>query len=78
MNASRSLTSPQNQKRVKEMNLGWEEMAERELVAEDGTVILEGMEGHPDTTPVPKVEVDEKQFSRAADRPADENSDGSW
>lgn len=55
------------------MNLGWEEMAERELVAEDGTVILEGMEGHPDPAPV----VDEKQYSMAADRPADEVSDSS-
>lgn len=55
------------------MNLGWEEMAERELVAEDGTVILEGMEGHPDPAPV----VDEKHYSMAADRPADEVSDSS-
>jgi NCS1 family nucleobase:cation symporter-1 len=38
----------QNQRRVKELGLGWEEMAGRKLLAEDGTVISEGMEGHRD------------------------------
>ena len=35
-----------NQKLIKEMGLGWEEMSERELVAADGTIIPEDVEGY--------------------------------
>lgn len=42
----------QNQKMVKELGLGWEEMSYKEIVGEDGTIITEGMIGHPDLEPV--------------------------
>lgn len=35
----------QNQRLVREMGLGWEEMSTRTIVAEDGTVIPEILEG---------------------------------
>jgi len=35
-----------NQKLIKEMGLGWEEMSFREVVAEDGTVITNDLMGH--------------------------------
>lgn len=35
-----------NQKRVKELGLGFEEMADKEVVAMDGTVIPESLEGY--------------------------------
>lgn len=36
-----------NQKLIREMNLGWEEASTQEIVAEDGTVITEQLEGKP-------------------------------
>ena len=38
----------QNQKRVREMDLKWEEMGSKELVAADGTLIESRFEGYPD------------------------------
>lgn len=37
-----------NQRLIREMGLGWEEMSHRELVAVDGTIITDELEGHPD------------------------------
>lgn len=37
----------QNQKLIKEMQLGWEEVSYRDLVAMDGTAISEDAEGRP-------------------------------
>jgi nucleobase:cation symporter-1, NCS1 family len=46
-----------NQKFVKEMGLGWEEMSYRDIVAEDGTIITDDLTGHPEIQPkVPLVE----------------------
>jgi nucleobase:cation symporter-1, NCS1 family len=39
-----------NQKIIKEMGLGWEEMGNREVVAADGTIITDEQEGRPDTS----------------------------
>jgi NCS1 family nucleobase:cation symporter-1 len=41
-----------NQRLVKEMGLGWEEMSYRDIVSEDGTVITEDMTGHPEVLDV--------------------------
>jgi nucleobase:cation symporter-1, NCS1 family len=38
-----------NQRLIKEMGLGWEEMGNREIIAADGTVITDEQEGYPDT-----------------------------
>lgn len=38
----------QNQKMVKQMSLAWEEMADRDIVALDGTAIPESLEGRSD------------------------------
>ncbi|KAK4546428.1 hypothetical protein LTR36_002105 [Oleoguttula mirabilis] len=40
----------QNQRLVREMGLGWEEMSFREVIAADGTVIADEQEGYPDPT----------------------------
>jgi NCS1 family nucleobase:cation symporter-1 len=40
----------QNQKLVKEMGLGWEEMSRRDIIAVDGTIITAEQEGYPDPT----------------------------
>jgi NCS1 family nucleobase:cation symporter-1 len=37
-----------NQRLIKEMGLGWEEMSSREIIAADGTVITEDLIGHSD------------------------------
>jgi len=37
-----------NQKLVKEMGLGWEEMSYRDIVAIDGTIITDRLTGHPE------------------------------
>lgn len=39
-----------NQRLIKQMGLGWEEMADKEIVAADGSSIPESMEGRPETT----------------------------
>ena len=38
----------QNQKLIREMGLGWEEMSYKDIVAMDGTVITNEQEGYPD------------------------------
>lgn len=40
----------QNQKVIKEMRLGWEEMSHKELRAVDGTYISEELQGNPETS----------------------------
>ena len=49
-----------NQRLVKEMGLGWEEMSYRDIVAIDGTIITDRLTGHPEAD----VEVvqDEKEI----------------
>lgn len=37
-----------NQKLIQEMGLGWEEVSYHDLVAEDGTIITEELEGRPE------------------------------
>ena len=37
-----------NQKLVKEMGFGWEEVSYKEIIARDGTVITDELEGYPD------------------------------
>lgn len=44
-----------NQRLVKEMGLGWEEMSDREIVAMDGTSIPESAEGKPDLPEAPPI-----------------------
>lgn len=48
----------QNQKVIKEMALGWEEMSYREIVTADGVVITDAMTGHPETKFDSEVKVD--------------------
>ena len=43
-----SVWPTQNQKTVREMGLGWEEMGKKEIVAVDGTVISDELDGYPD------------------------------
>jgi nucleobase:cation symporter-1, NCS1 family len=45
-----------NQKLVKEMGLGWEEMSRKDIIAVDGTVITAEQEGYPDA----RIEDEEK------------------
>ena len=49
----------QNQKIVREMGLGWEEMSSREIVAVDGTVIKTELEGYPD----PALQSDDEKWT---------------
>ena len=49
----------QNQKIVREMGLGWEEMSSREIVAVDGTVIKTELEGYPD----PALQSDDEKWA---------------
>lgn len=49
-----------NQKKIREMGLGWEEMSEKEIVAADGTVITTGYEGYPDPNIASRENSDEK------------------
>jgi NCS1 family nucleobase:cation symporter-1 len=48
----------QNQKLVKEMGLGWEEMSRRDIIAVDGTIITAEQEGYPD----PAIESEEEKW----------------
>lgn len=52
-----------NQRLIKDMGLGWEEVSYREIVSEDGTVITEGMTGHPEVVNV-NVNVEGKEEKR--------------
>ena len=40
----------QNQRLIREMGLGFEEMSYKEIVTADGTVITDEQEGYPDMT----------------------------
>ena len=62
-----------NQKLIREMGLRWEEMGDRQLVAEDGTIIPDELEGRPENrVPTPMYE---KDFGEIV---GETHSKGSW
>lgn len=61
----------QNQKKVRQMGLGWEEISHQQLTAEDGTVITNDMEGRPDYA------LGDKEMGMVGDRQMEGNSEKS-